>query len=698
MTLSQLQLVREMDQLPDEVLLTCFDGAQTILVSIPRLFLDDFARLRGWGPLAPSDQNFLVDNNRAALLALIQWKYEDGQATQRTDRKTGHSMALITLSPSDLDRGINHVTRSTVPFAASLGDTSEEPDLTSPDQSREPPPFTWDTRGAGWGQGYWSSGPQQSTAPRPVAGGPLGSAPIGAAPIGGDGPIEPVPPISPKPLDLPTGQSFDSLPQAPVLVPGEVVDGVGNVVGGVDGAGNVTGTWTEATEPLIDEAGQLLYPVGGASPVTPRAEVVLAANLPGLPIQGPGPHFEFTKDGTIDFVPPAALDREGNNVERLRRLHPALRELVLELSKALASGNAPHATLAGRVEEYRKRIDQPLETVDFSLLYVEGVRLANAERAAREEITRGELPPLAEAEREAIQTILEVHGTFILNTTAGAELIAAEERYQRRPKAEREYRAAAIDFAQSLQNQPAIITPGAAAFVLGAAEQISQGVNPERSGVVGTSVLQNVAVVLAAGAVVAALPIVGNAIAGANGLVIGGLTSLLASESLKKSKPFATVIAPLIAKLDQAARTDFSKIKDFLISIEEKVRHLARKNKNFHWLHKAMDWIMPIGSYMNLNLVRQITEFPISPETIRVLQNDNIVFIGDLVQKTETELLQFPGCDRRMVSKILENLTLVGLHLGMKIEWPPENIEYAIEQLKIMDRGYPRPMSFPDSP
>jgi hypothetical protein len=130
MMLWQLQLVREMDQPPDEVLLTCLDGAQTILVSIPRLVLDDFARQRGWGPLAPSDQNFLVDINRGALLALIQRKYEDGQATQRNDRKTGRSIPLITLSRSDIDRGVSHVLHSTAPFAASLGDTSEEPDLT----------------------------------------------------------------------------------------------------------------------------------------------------------------------------------------------------------------------------------------------------------------------------------------------------------------------------------------------------------------------------------------------------------------------------------------------------------------------------------------------------------------------------------------------------------------------------------------
>ena len=528
MTLSQPQLVQGVNQPRDEVLLTCFDGAQTILVSIPRLALDDFVRQRGWGPLAPSDQDFLVDINRFVLLPLIQGKYESGQVAQRTNPQTGRSITLITLSRPDLDRGIKHVLE------------------------------------------------------------------------------------------------FDSL--------------------------------------------------------TEKIELGLVASIPDLPVQGPGPHFEFNKDGVIDFASPAALDREGNNIGRLRKLHPTLRDLARQLSEALASGNAPHVVLARRVDEYRKQIDQPIEMIDFSLLYVEGVRLANAEDAAREEIAKREVPPLAETERETIQTLLELHGTFILSTAAGAELIAAEERYQRRPRAEREYRAAAVDFAQSLQNHPAIITPDAAEFVLGAAQQISEGANPERSGVVGTSAVQNVAIVLAAGAVIGALPVLGNAIAGGEGLVFAYLTGLLASQSLTKSQTFASVIAPLIVKIDQASRIDFSKITNFLISIQSKARVLVKKSKNFHWLLKAIDWVNPGHLPFNLNLLRKITEFPLSPETIRVLEIDNIIFIGDLVQKTEIELFQFPGIDRSMVNEIKEYLASVGFHLGMEIRnWPPENIEDAIK-------------------
>src|SRR5215469_15378570 len=55
-----LQLLRELDQPIDEVLLTYFYRGQALLVSISRADLDGLARQRQWGPLAPSDQNFVV--------------------------------------------------------------------------------------------------------------------------------------------------------------------------------------------------------------------------------------------------------------------------------------------------------------------------------------------------------------------------------------------------------------------------------------------------------------------------------------------------------------------------------------------------------------------------------------------------------------------------------------------------------------
>src|SRR5580700_11025766 len=112
MPLSRLELVREADQPADEVLLTCFDGAQTMLVSISRADLQDWARQNRWLALSPTEETSLVANNREFLLPLIQLRLDHGEATQSIDRLTGRTMPLITLQRTDLDAGIIRRTAS----------------------------------------------------------------------------------------------------------------------------------------------------------------------------------------------------------------------------------------------------------------------------------------------------------------------------------------------------------------------------------------------------------------------------------------------------------------------------------------------------------------------------------------------------------------------------------------------------------
>jgi len=65
------------------------------------------------------------------------------------------------------------------------------------------------------------------------------------------------------------------------------------------------------------------------------------------------------------------------------------------------------------------------------------------------------------------------------------------------------------------------------------------------------------------------------------------------------------------------------------------------------------------------------------------LKNDNIVYIGDLVQKTEAEMLRTPNFGRKSLNEIKEVLTQMGLSLGMEIPtWPPENIEDLAKKLE----------------
>ena len=65
------------------------------------------------------------------------------------------------------------------------------------------------------------------------------------------------------------------------------------------------------------------------------------------------------------------------------------------------------------------------------------------------------------------------------------------------------------------------------------------------------------------------------------------------------------------------------------------------------------------------------------------LKNDNIVYIGDLIQKTEAEMLRTPNFGRKSLNEIKEVLSGMGLHLGMDVEdWPPDNIEDLAKKLE----------------
>jgi DNA-directed RNA polymerase subunit alpha len=78
----------------------------------------------------------------------------------------------------------------------------------------------------------------------------------------------------------------------------------------------------------------------------------------------------------------------------------------------------------------------------------------------------------------------------------------------------------------------------------------------------------------------------------------------------------------------------------------------------------------------NRNLLRKVDELELSVRSANCLKNDNIVYIGDLVQKTEQEMLRTPNFGRKSLNEIKEVLTAMGLGLGMTVpEWPPENVE-----------------------
>ncbi|MDE0933361.1 MAG: DNA-directed RNA polymerase subunit alpha [Novosphingopyxis baekryungensis] len=89
------------------------------------------------------------------------------------------------------------------------------------------------------------------------------------------------------------------------------------------------------------------------------------------------------------------------------------------------------------------------------------------------------------------------------------------------------------------------------------------------------------------------------------------------------------------------------------------------------------------ANQLNRYLLKKVDELELSVRSANCLKNDNIIYIGDLVQKTEAEMLRTPNFGRKSLNEIKEVLSSMGLRLGMDIPgWPPENIEEMAKKLE----------------
>ena len=89
------------------------------------------------------------------------------------------------------------------------------------------------------------------------------------------------------------------------------------------------------------------------------------------------------------------------------------------------------------------------------------------------------------------------------------------------------------------------------------------------------------------------------------------------------------------------------------------------------------------ANQINRYLLKKVDELELSVRSANCLKNDNIIYIGDLVQKTEAEMLRTPNFGRKSLNEIKEVLSSMGLRLGMDIPgWPPEKIEEMAKKLE----------------
>ena len=73
-------------------------------------------------------------------------------------------------------------------------------------------------------------------------------------------------------------------------------------------------------------------------------------------------------------------------------------------------------------------------------------------------------------------------------------------------------------------------------------------------------------------------------------------------------------------------------------------------------------------------LLRPVNDLGLTVQSVNYLKEVKIFLVGDLIQRTEAELLKLPKLDQKLLIEIKSKLTDRGLSLGMRLEnWPPPN-------------------------
>lgn len=193
-------------------------------------------------------------------------------------------------------------------------------------------------------------------------------------------------------------------------------------------------------------------------------------------------------------------------------------------------------------------------------------------------------------------------------------------------------------------------------------------------------------------------------------LVEMGKGFVLAEENKKQNAPIGTLFidshfAPVIrcnytvtnARVGQVTdydRLNFEITTNGAVTPEDALAFAAKIIKdqvqvfiNFDEMIEPEEEVKPqVDSTFDDNLNRRVDELELSVRSANCLQNANIRYIGELVQKTEMEMLRTKNFGRKSLNEIREILTDMSLTLGMKIDnWSPP------------DGGLNRPAPIPDS-
>ena len=91
----------------------------------------------------------------------------------------------------------------------------------------------------------------------------------------------------------------------------------------------------------------------------------------------------------------------------------------------------------------------------------------------------------------------------------------------------------------------------------------------------------------------------------------------------------------------------------------------------------------PVEAEIDPNLLRPVDDLELTVRSANCLKAENVYYIGDLIQRSENELLKTPNLGKKSLTEIKDILGTYGLSLGMKLDnWPPSNLQDQDNQAK----------------
>ncbi len=103
-----------------------------------------------------------------------------------------------------------------------------------------------------------------------------------------------------------------------------------------------------------------------------------------------------------------------------------------------------------------------------------------------------------------------------------------------------------------------------------------------------------------------------------------------------------------------------------------------------------IDQPAPRAQHFDPILLRPVDELELTVRSANCLKAENIYYIGDLIQRTETELLKTPNLGRKSLNEIKEVLASRGLTLGARLEnWPPQGLDKRWRPISLQISAYP---------